>query len=305
MAKNIGDSQVARLLDLVPYLVSNQGIALEKIAEDFNTSKSEILADLNTLWMCGLPGYTPLELIDLSFDTGFVSIRNADVLSVPRKLTSAEVGAIIIGLSIIKESISSESKHIPLIEELISKLSFNSQLKVPEIISTGIPTDLRNKIYSAMKNNQKILISYHSFSRDEITTREIVPLTFTREINNEYVHSFCITSHDFRDFRLDRILDVSNTESLDSTSIVSEEKNENEYEILIKVISNARKIAETFQVKEPRDIKLVDQFHAKVYNSEWIVRTICSLQSSAVVVEPSEIRNLIMSRAQKALNLYS
>jgi hypothetical protein len=27
-----------------------------------------IIDDLNTLWMCGLPGYTPLELIDLAFD---------------------------------------------------------------------------------------------------------------------------------------------------------------------------------------------------------------------------------------------
>ena len=69
MVKKFSQNQVERLLDLVPYLTSNQGVALEQIATDFQTDKSTIIDDLNTLWMCGLTGYTPLELIDLSFDT--------------------------------------------------------------------------------------------------------------------------------------------------------------------------------------------------------------------------------------------
>jgi len=112
MVKKLADNQVSRLLDLVPYLTLNQGVALEKIASDFNTTKSAVLDDLNTLWMCGLPGYTPLELIDLSFETGYVSIRNADVLSSPRKLSDSETAALILGLSIIRGSLPSSSEHL-------------------------------------------------------------------------------------------------------------------------------------------------------------------------------------------------
>ena len=72
--------QTARLLDLVPFLLAHQGIPVEQLAEHFRVTKEIILDDLNTLWMCGLPGYTPLELIDLEFDSGFVTIRNADPL---------------------------------------------------------------------------------------------------------------------------------------------------------------------------------------------------------------------------------
>jgi len=78
--------RTARLLDLVPYLHANQGISLDELAEDFGVSTSQIQSDLTTLWMCGLPGYTPLELMDLEFDSGFVTIRNAKTLSRPRTL---------------------------------------------------------------------------------------------------------------------------------------------------------------------------------------------------------------------------
>jgi proteasome accessory factor C len=305
MVKVMGDSQVARLLDLVPYLTLNQGVSLEKIADDFNTSKSEILADLNTLWMCGLPGYTPLELIDLSFETGFVSIRNAEILSIPRKLTDAEVGAIIIGLSIIRESISKHSEHVLLIEELLSRLSMKSQVTAPEVVSTGIPTDLRYKIHSAMKSNHSVKISYLSFSRDEITSRKISPLSFSQEVNHEYVHSFCHTSQNFKVFRMDRILEVHKSEALVSTSSTEEKIVETGFNLLIKVRSNARKIAETFQIQIPIDQKAGEQFHGKAHNPEWIVRTICSLQNSAEIVEPLEMRSMVANRAQKALNLYS
>ena len=68
--------QTARLLDLVPFLLSHQGISLNDLAKHFNIETEAMLDDLNTLWMCGLPGYTPLELIDLAFDSGYVTIRN-------------------------------------------------------------------------------------------------------------------------------------------------------------------------------------------------------------------------------------
>jgi proteasome accessory factor C len=71
-------AKTARLLDLVPFITTHQGISIKDLAKEFAISTEELLDDLNTLWMCGLPGYTPLELIDLSFESGFVSIRNAD-----------------------------------------------------------------------------------------------------------------------------------------------------------------------------------------------------------------------------------
>ena len=161
MVKKFTQNQVERLLDLVPYLSTNQGVSLEKIASDFQTDKSTVIDDLNTLWMCGLPGYTPLELIDLSFDTGFVSIRNAEVLSKPRKLSSLELATVIVGLSILLESIPSSSPHFEAITDLLSRLSTSSNVPVPMSISSNVNSEVRSILEQGLKSKHNISFLYH------------------------------------------------------------------------------------------------------------------------------------------------
>jgi proteasome accessory factor C len=95
-----------RLLALVPYISAHQGIAIADLAKAFDVTTSQMSADLTTLWMCGLPGYTALELMDLSFESGFVTIRNAPTLKSPRTLNVEEVISLLLGLDLIKESLA-------------------------------------------------------------------------------------------------------------------------------------------------------------------------------------------------------
>ena len=107
MSKNVSAPllRTARLLDLVPYLNTHQGIALNELAAHFDVTTAQMSADLTTLWMCGLPGYTPLELMDLEFESGYVTIRNAATLSKPRSITFQEGVALLLGLDLIASSL--------------------------------------------------------------------------------------------------------------------------------------------------------------------------------------------------------
>ena len=303
MVKKLADNQVSRLLDLVPYLTLNQGVALEKIASDFNTTKSAVLDDLNTLWMCGLPGYTPLELIDLSFETGYVSIRNADVLSSPRKLSDSETAALILGLSIIRGSLPSSSEHALLIDDLVQKLSVKTRVVAPKNISVNVLPEVREIIFSSVKTGESVKISYHSISRDEVSSRNITPLRVFNEGNTEHVYSFCESSKDFRVFRLDRI---SQAESTGTKRVLPlpESVPESIAELRLKVHSNLREISETFNLRDHTELKPEDEVVSNVFSTEWAIRTICSLLGTAEVLEPLDIRELVLSRAQKALNQY-
>lgn len=303
MVKKLADNQVSRLLDLVPYLTLNQGVALEKIAIDFNTTKSAVLDDLNTLWMCGLPGYTPLELIDLSFETGYVSIRNADVLSSPRKLSDSETAALILGLSIIRGSLPSSSDHVLLIDDLVQKLSVKTRVLAPKNISVNVLPEVREVIFSSVKSGESVKISYHSISRDEVSSRNITPLRVFNEGNTEHVYSFCESSEDFRVFRLDRILQAEST-GTKRVLPLPESAPESIEELRMKVHSNLREISETFNLRDHTELKPEDEVVSNVFSTEWAIRTICSLLGTAEVLEPSDIRELVLSRAQKALNQY-
>jgi proteasome accessory factor C len=303
MVKKLADNQVSRLLDLVPYLTLNQGVALEKIARDFNTTKSAVLDDLNTLWMCGLPGYTPLELIDLSFETGYVSIRNADVLSSPRKLSDSETAALILGLSIIRGSLPSSSEHALLIDDLVQKLSVKTRVVAPKNISVNVLPEVREIIFSSVKTGESVKISYHSISRDEVSSRNITPLRVFNEGNTEHVYSFCESSEDFRVFRLDRISQAESTGTKRVLPLPESAPETNE-ELRLKIHSNLREISETFNLKDRTELKPEDEVVSNVFSTEWAIRTICSLLGTAEVLEPLDIRELVLSRAQKALNQY-
>ena len=304
MSRQIPDSQVIRLLDLVPYLILNQGVALEQIARDFQITKADVLDDLNTLWMCGLPGYTPLELIDLSFDTGFVSIRNAEVLSNPRKLTSIEMGAIIIGLCILRDSFPAVDSQVQGLENLIERLSKKSNVKAPAILSTVVTAELRSAVNTAIATKKDLKISYHSFSRDEVSSREITPFTIVHDGTFEYLESFCQLAQDFRSFRLDRILSAVLIEKTDSQAPGNEPKEDSRVDVQIKISSNSRKVAETFHLNSAGEILQGDVFNSSVYNPEWIIRTICSLKSWAEVVQPPDLRSEVGMMAQRALDMY-
>ncbi len=93
-----------RLLDLVPYIVAHPGISITELAKEFSISRDEVLKDLNLLFLCGLPGYTPLELIDISFDEESVVIRDPQNLAAPRNLNESEALIARIALAALEES---------------------------------------------------------------------------------------------------------------------------------------------------------------------------------------------------------
>src|SRR4051794_28480805 len=59
------EQRLPRLLALVPYLQAHQGILIADAAADFAVTEQQLRRDLQLLWMCGLPGHGPGDLIDL------------------------------------------------------------------------------------------------------------------------------------------------------------------------------------------------------------------------------------------------
>ena len=126
--------RTARLLDLVPYISSHQGIALKELAAIFGVTQTQMTDDLTTLWMCGLPGYTPLELMDLDFESGFVTIHNAETLAKPRSITFDEGTALILGLDLLRSAIAPDRDDLlKMIEQLSSRLS--TLINLPSALS--------------------------------------------------------------------------------------------------------------------------------------------------------------------------
>src|SRR5699024_7065394 len=93
-------TQVARMLERVPYLQRRDGIHVDEVAADFGVPAKQIVADLKALWFCGLPGLLPGDLIEVDVDAldgeGIIRLSNAEFLDRPRRLEPTEALALIV-----------------------------------------------------------------------------------------------------------------------------------------------------------------------------------------------------------------
>jgi proteasome accessory factor C len=295
-----GLARTARLLDLVPYLTTHQGIAISELAQTFNTTVKEITDDLNTLWMCGLPGYTPLELIDLEFESGFVSIRNAETLAAPRALDRAEALSIYMGLDLLSAELSSANSSVVseisnLQEQLRSQL-----ISAPQVqIEASLASELRALILRAIRRRGWLEITYHSAANDQVTQRQVAPYELSQSGSHEYLQGYCDNAKAIRNFRADRIVAVSEiADQLWPSNQLAANEEAIEYEV--KVHAPSRQVLEVL----PKITANSSTATIQGYSAPWISRAILSLAGQIEAIAPTQIRAAVHARAMAALENY-
>ncbi|MDO8646260.1 MAG: WYL domain-containing protein [Candidatus Planktophila sp.] len=295
-------SRTARLLDLVPYVASHQGIEIAALAQNFNVTQPQIISDLTTLWMCGLPGYTHLELMDLSFDSGFVTIHNAQTLSNPRSLNSEETIALLLGLDLVIESLPTERSDLrdrarALVEKLSARISINAKL-------TAIPSaagSVRALIEDALTKDSWVEITYHSSYSDTVSTRLIHPLELQLEGGYEYLWAICHSARGLRVFKMDRIQKLVPSPPPEAPLYAVDNQAEKTVYV-IRVHTRPRAAMERFSLDRDslsRDNEILS------FSSEWVMRSIMASSGSVEVLEPSGLRIEIVKSAQGILDRYN
>jgi len=292
--------RTARLLDLVPYISSHQGISLAELAKVFNVDQGQMTSDLTTLWMCGLPGYTPLELMDLNFESGFVTIHNAETLSKPRSITFDEGVALVLGLDLLRSAISPERG------DLLERINLLSQrlaglINLPSALSATsvVNQDVSGAITAALKSRMGLEISYHSLYRDELSTRSIFPIEIVKTDSHLYLSSYCHTASDFRQFRIDRIQTA--TVQAVQQEIPKSPIQQSSHTCTVKVLTPTREIAERFKQSE---LHVNTEFNCETYSTQWIERSIMASGRAVCLQSPPDIRKSIAVMAQTMLDRY-
>ena len=292
--------RTARLLDLVPYISSHQGISLKELAQTFKVDQGQMTNDLTTLWMCGLPGYTPLELMDLDFESGFVTIHNAETLAKPRSISFDEGVALVLGLDLLRSAISPDRsdllERIDLLSQRLAEL-----IKLPAALSATplVNQEVSSAISEALKSRMGLQITYHSLYRDEISTRVIFPIEMIESEGHLYLSSYCYTAMDFREFRIDRIQGAriqAVQQEIPKSTI-----QQSSYTATIKVLTPTRAIAERFKQSE---LAVNAQIDFQTYSLQWMERSIMASGGAVCLQSPPEVRKSIAAMAQSMLDRY-
>jgi proteasome accessory factor C len=302
MSKNVSAPllRTARLLDLVPFLNTHQGIALKELAAHFDVTPTQMSADLMTLWMCGLPGYTPLELMDLEFESGFVTIRNAPTLAKPRTITFQEGVALLLGLDLVASSIPEDRKDLQTsVESLRTRLT--NMLGVPVKLSVVAATSgaVSTTILQAVQANSGLEIRYHSLYKDQISNRSIMPVDLYESNGHQYLRAYCFTANDYREFRVDRIETAIAATVPEHVSAQGVNQEKITFQITAK--SYSRDVAERFAIT---DMPLETAIEFSSYSRQWIERSVMASGAAVLLNSPLEIRAELAKKAQLMLNRY-
>ena len=108
--------QVARLLALVPYLHSRGEVRLADAAAALGVDPDQLDKDLRVLFMCGLPGGYPDDLINVDLDAlegdRIIRVDNADYLARPVSFAPSEAAALVVALQALAQSAAPETQDV-------------------------------------------------------------------------------------------------------------------------------------------------------------------------------------------------
>ena len=315
--------QVERLLRLVPYLYARGTVRIDRAAADLDVSPGLLVQDLKVLFMCGLPGGYPDDLIDVDLDAlegeadGVVRVSNADYLARPLQLSPTEATAVIVALRALRAGAADETREI--IDRTLAKLEAASQVSADPRIDPGPATpepdgEFRAVVEQAVRERRQLRLTYYVPARDQESDRVVDPRGLVTAHGHAYLDAWCHSAEAPRLFRLDRVhgatlLDERVTTPAEPPRDLGEglfARSEDTTLVTVLLAPQARWVVEYYPVEDVRPQPSGElEVDLLVADARWLERFLLRLAPHASVVSPREFTESFLAQAREALKLYT
>lgn len=308
--------RLPRLLALVPYLLSRPGVPMAEAAADFGVGEQQLRRDLELLWMCGLPGYGPGDLIDLSFGGDTVTVTHDAGMRRPLRLTSSEATALLVALRALADTPGIADTAA--VRRAQAKIEQAAGQAHPSGVVVGLSAGERETrpgvheaVHRATEEQRALRMRYYTPSRDESSDRTVDPMRLAVIEGHGYLEAWCRSAGDVRLFRLDRIDEIRvldepgvpppQARPMDLSEGLFRPAPEQPSAVLV-LDPDARWVAEYYRMDE---ITELDHGRARVRmryaDRAWMVRLVLGLGGRARVEDPPTLAGEVRERARAAL----
>jgi proteasome accessory factor C len=192
-----------RILAMVPWVLANPGATVTEVCERFGyQNRRQLVDDLNLVFVCGLPGYGPGDLMVAYVDEDEVVVEMAEYFARPLRLSAPEaLGLLAAGRALLSSGLGS-----PELEAAVAKVE---AVVLPDS-DDRVVVDLAEPPYvsllrRAAAEGMVVRIEYRAVSTGEGTTRDVEPWMVFSTLGNWYVRGHCRRADAERVFRVDRI----------------------------------------------------------------------------------------------------
>ncbi len=203
-------TRLTRILAMLPWVIANPGATADEVCARFGyDDRGELVEDLNMVFVCGLPGYGPGELMDAYLDEDEVVVDMADYFARSPRLSPAEALALLAaGMALL-----SAGHGPPALRSGVEKLQ---RALVPDagdtlVVDIAEEPGLVGVVRDAAAAGRVVHIAYTSLRTGQTTEREIEPWAVFSTLGNWYVTAHCRLAGGERAFRVDLIREATLT----------------------------------------------------------------------------------------------
>ncbi|ULL10723.1 protein pafC [Mycobacterium liflandii] len=311
-------TRLVRLLNMVPYFQANPRITRVEAAAELGVSAKQLEEDLNQLWMCGLPGYFPGDLIDFEFSGDTIEVTFSAGIDRPLKLTSPEATGLLVALRALADipgvvdpqAARSAIAKIAAAAGAARHSSTLSAVDEPAPLESPAAAAVR----SAVLDKRALTIDYYSASHDTLTTRTVDPIRVLLIGGHSYLEAWSRESEGVRLFRFDRIVDAVELgePAMPPEPAVQAPPDTSLFDgdpalpsATLRVAPSASWMFEYYPIRELRQLADGSCEVAMTYASEdWMTRLMLGFGSTVQVLEPESLAQRVRAAAATALNAY-
>lgn len=309
--------QLPRLLALVPYLVQRPGVPFATAAADFGVTEERLRKDLNLLWLCGLPGHYPGDLIEIEFEGDTITLSDAQGVDRPLRLTVDEALALVVALRTLAETPGLADPD-PVLRALAKVEQAAGAAALPadrvEVALEGEGTVLP-LVREALERRKVLRLVYWTAGRNETTERDVDPVRLIVVDGQSYLEAWCRRAEGLRVFHLGRVQDLTVLEQdaappadLPSRDLSQGlfQPGEGDTVVRLALEPGAAWVSDFYpcdSVEDLGDGRQVVTLRSR--GTVWIRRLALSLGASGRVLEPTDLADQVREDARMALLAYS
>jgi proteasome accessory factor C len=305
--------RLPRLLALVPYLRTHPDELIADVAAAFDVTEKQLRDDLELLFVTGLPGGSPGDLIDLSFEGDRVSLLDPQTLDRPLRLTADEATALLVAARALADVPGLQERDS--LDRAIAKLAEAAPAPAAVDVALEPEAEALTTLRAALDGRRRVHLRYMVEARDEVTERDVDPMRLLLRDGRWYVEGWCRRAEAVRLFRLDRVVEVT---LLDLPAEPPPQAAPRDLEdglfrpgpddlrIVLDLAPQARWVADHYPAEDTEE--LADgslRMTLRTPDPGWLVRLLLQVGPAARVVEPAAVSERVKATAREALVTYS
>ncbi len=296
-----------KILAMLPWVIAHPGASVDQVCERFDYSRGELAADLDLIFVCGLPGYGPGDLMVAYIDEDEVVVELADYFANPIRLTPPEALSLLAsGMALLSTGQAPTALRSAVTKLQKVVIGADEESLVVDLAEPPLVAELRQ----AAADHRVASIVHTALASGETTTRQVEPWVVFTTMGNWYLRGFCRLAGAERVFRIDRIKDIEvSTETfsppkLEPAAEIGYTPGAEDVRAVIRLGPQARWVADYYPVETVQDNEqgLTVRFSAS--DASVIARLLLRLGKSAELVDGDEVHERAAQLRQRILARY-